>query len=397
MASPASPPADRVAELDLLRGIAALLMVFNHVGYAALVPQAATQGVSGAIVFVGSLAPVLFFFATGFGAGLAERPGGWRTLADKVLLLALADQFLGWSVGRALGLDFFGFIAVSMVAARLVLATPHPLTVAAVGVLAVLLLRYVLGPTTVATADGYGLVPWLIGATPHDAVSYPASPWLVYPLLGVALGALYRRHGGRVPPRAWMLMIAAITVCAVAAALLASRGGSFHRWGSVAAAFFALSIAVLLGVAALSVALTRHVPRIAAALSLGGVASFAVVPLHYAMVRSGAFGAQEGIAFYLAVALPIAVLSFALSSAFERAAVALSRLPYRGRLVATAAVVITVAAWATFAFASSGSPAAAQAAATAGQLAIGLLFAWRVGLFGARASALQVVAGESGR
>ncbi len=41
MASTASPTAaDRVAELDLLRGFAALLMVFNHVGYVALNPQA---------------------------------------------------------------------------------------------------------------------------------------------------------------------------------------------------------------------------------------------------------------------------------------------------------------------------------------------------------------------
>jgi uncharacterized membrane protein len=130
MASAASPSAaDRVAELDLLRGTAASLMVFNHVGYAALNRTAAQEGVSGAIVFLGSMAPVLFFFAT----GPAARAGSWRSLADKVLLLMLADQFLGWTLGRPLGLYFFGFIAVSMVAARLVLATPRPVAVAALG------------------------------------------------------------------------------------------------------------------------------------------------------------------------------------------------------------------------------------------------------------------------
>lgn len=396
MASPASPlAADRVTELDLLRGFAALLMVLNHVGYTALTPQAATHGVSGAVVFVGSMAPVLFFFATGFGAGLAARPGSWGSLADKVLLLVVADQFLGWSLGRPLGLDFFGFIAVSVVAARLVLATPRPLTVAALAIVGVLLLRYGLGPTTVATAEGYGVVPWLIGATPHDAVSYPATPWLAYPLLGVALGVLHRRHTGRVPPRAWVLMATAIVVCAVGAALLASRGGSFHRWGTVAAAFFALSLALLLSFAAGSVVLTRRAPRIAAALSLGGVASFAVVPLHYAMVRSGALSAQEGLVFYLAVALLIALLSFALSNAFERAAAALSRSPHRGALAVAAVLAIVAAAFATFACARGGLPAAAQGTATVGQLAIGLLFAWRVGLFGARLSAPPVVARQS--
>ena len=396
MVSTASPgAADRVAELDLLRGVAALLMVFNHVGYAALNGQAAQEGASGAIVFLGSMAPVLFFFATGFGGGLAARPGTWRSLADKVLLLLLADQFLGWTLGRPLGMDFFGFIAVSMVAARLVLATPRPVTVAALGIVAVLWLRYGYGQTWVAPPGGYGLAQWLIGAVPHHGVSYPASPWLAYPLLGAALGVLYRRHGGRITPRAWLVMAAAIVVCAVGAGLLASRGSSFHRWGSVAAAFFALSVVVLLCFAALSVVLTRRAPRIALALSLGGVASFAVVPLHYAMVRSGAFSAQHGIVFYLAVAALIAALSFALSNAFERAATALSRSPHRAGLVVAALVVIVAAAFATFALARGGSPAAAQGAATLGQLAIGLLFAWRVGLFDASLPSRSVVPGQS--
>jgi surface polysaccharide O-acyltransferase-like enzyme len=390
-----SGAAERVAELDLLRGLAALLMVFNHVGYAALNRAAAQEGVSGAIVFIGSMAPVLFFFATGFGGGLAARPGTWRSLADKVLLLLLADQFLGWTLGRPLGLDFFGFIAVSMVAARLVLATPRPVTVAALGIVAVLWLRYGLGQSWVAPPGGYGLVEWLIGATPHHGVSYPASPWLVYPLLGAALSVLHRRHGGRITPRAWMVVVAAIVVFALAAGMLASRGSSFHRWGSVAAAFFALSVVVLLGFAALSVVLIRRAPRLASALSLGGVASFAVVPLHYMMVRSGAFSAQHGIVFYLAVAALIAAASFALSNAFERAAAALSRSPHRAGLVVAALVVIVAAAFATFALARGGSPAASQSVATLGQLAIGLLFAWRVGLFDARVPSRSVVPGQS--
>jgi uncharacterized membrane protein len=386
MASTTSPTAaDRVAELDLLRGFAALLMVFNHVGYAALNPQAAQQGASGAVVFLGSMAPVLFFFATGFGGGLAKRPAPWRSVADKVLLLVLADQFLGWTLGRSLGLDFFGFIAVSMVAARLVMATPQPVTVAAVSIVAVLLLRYGLGQTWVAAPGDYGVLEWGLGVTPHDAVSYPATPWLAYPLSGVALGVLYRRHAGRITPSSWMLMGAVIIVCAVGAVVLASGGSSFHRWGSVAAAFFALSVVVLLCSAMLSVVLTRHAPRIATTLALGGVASFAVVPVHYAMVRSGALRAQGDMVFYLVAAVLIAVLSFVFSNAFERAAQVWSRTRHRGRLIVVAIIVIVAAGISTFALARGGSPAAAQAAATVGQLAIGLLFAWRVGLF-ARAS-----------
>ena len=385
MAGTASPSAtDRVAELDLLRGIAALLMVFNHVGYLALSPQGAQQGVSGAIVVLGSMAPVLFFFATGFGGGLAARPGAWRSLLDKVLLLVLADQFLGWSVGRPLGLDFFSFIAISMVATRLVMATTRPVTAAATGIVAVLLLRYGLGPLWASPLGDYSVLEWWLGATPHDAVSYPAAPWLAYPLLGAALGVLYRRHAGHISVSASMSLAIVIVVCAVGSALLASSGRSFHRWGSVAAAFFVLSVAILLAFAMLSAVLIRRAPRFAAALSLGGVASFAVVPLHYAMVYTGvlaALGAPGGIAFYLAVATPIAALSFVLSNAFERAAQSLSGWPHRARLVVAAVVVIAVTGVAAITLARAGAPAAARAAATVGQLAIGLLFAWRVGCF----------------
>lgn len=180
-------------------------------------------------------------------------------------------------------------------------------------------------------------------------------------------------------------MVAVIIVCAVGAVVLASGGSSFHRWGSVAAAFFALSVVVLLCSAMLSVVLTRHAPRIATTLALGGVASFAVVPVHYAMVRSGALRAQGDMVFYLVAAVLIAVLSFVFSNAFERAAQVWSRTRHRGLLIVVAIIVIVAAGISTFALARGGSPAAAQAAATVGQLAIGLLFAWRVGLF-ARAS-----------
>jgi uncharacterized membrane protein len=395
MVRPVLPSAaDRVAELDLLRGFAAVLMVFNHVGYAVLTPQAATQGVSGAFVFLGSMAPVLFFFATGFGGGLAARPGTWRSLADKVLLLVLADQFLSWRHGHPLGLDFFAFIAVSMIAARLVLATTRPVAVAAGGIVVVLLLRYGVGPLW-APPEGYGVLQWLIGAEPHDAVSYPAAPWLVYPLLGVALGVLYRRHAGRVTPGAWTGVASVIVVCAVGSVVLAVRGSSFHRWSSVAGAFFALSVAVLFGFVVASALLTRLAPRAAAALSLGGVASFAVVPLHYALARSSNFGAEHEAAFYLAVATLITLLSFGLSKAFEQAAMALPRWLQDRPLRTVCVVVIAVAAAASFAWARSGSPIPALAAATLGQLAIGLLFAWRAGLFGQGLASQHISAANS--
>jgi hypothetical protein len=377
---PASGGHERVPALDLLRGFAAMLMVLNHVGYAALTPAAAGQGVSGALVFLGSFAPVLFFFATGVGAGLATRAVSWRPVVDKALLLLLADQFLRWSGGGTWGLDFFGFIAVSAVAAALAMATPRPVLVASVAAAAVLLLRYVVGKPLDAMLDGYGPLRWLLGVTPNDTVSYPGAPWLVYPLLGVACGVLHRRWGGRLPAKAWAVMGAVALLGAAGAALMAARGGSFHRWSSVAAAFFALSLVVLVAFTVFAMVLTRAAPRAAAVLSLGGVASFAVVPIHYAFARGGLVTVHEGIGYYLVVAAAICAASFWLSRAFEGASQATATSPRRRGMVGAALLVIVVTAVAALAWGRSGAVPPAQLAATLGQLAIGLLFAWRVGL-----------------
>src|SRR3954451_2939317 len=116
MAAHQPDTSSRVPALDLFRAAAAALMVLNHAGFALMGRDAAVQGASGLVVFLGSFAPVLFFFATGWGAGLRDRrstkPLG--DVLDKALLLALADQFLHWRIGRPLGLDFFAFIGVSL-------------------------------------------------------------------------------------------------------------------------------------------------------------------------------------------------------------------------------------------------------------------------------------------
>lgn len=383
MPSTASPRVgDRVAELDLMRGLGALLMVLNHVGYATLSPQEATQGVTGAVVFLGSFAPVLFFFVTGFSGGLAARAHTWSSLLDKVVLLVVADQLFGWSHGRPWTLDFFGFIAVAMVATRLLRSAPRPVLAAGLAIALVVALRYAMGKPLDAMLHGDGVLRWVLGVTPQDFVSYPAAPWLIYPLLGLALGVLYRQHAARVPKWTWAVMAAAAVLCTGAAAWVAWRGGSLHRWSSVSAAYFLASLAVLVAAAALSVGLTRASPRAAAMLSLGGVASFAVVPLHYVVVRSGALGAQTGLALYLGIALLIALTSFVLSRAFERRASALSQSSSRAAWTYAALLLIGAGAVATLAAARAGAPALAQLAATVGQLSIGLLFAWRVGLFG---------------
>lgn len=375
---PAATGVSRLPELDLLRGFAALLMVFNHVGYAALDTTAATSGLAGAIVLFGSMAPVVFFFATGVGCGLATRPPAWRSVAKKFLLLVLADQFMGWSSGKALTLDFFGFIAISMVVAQLVMVSSRPVVVAGLSAAVVLLLRYGAGKPLDALAADYSVLRWILGVTALDGVSYPAAPWLVYPLLGLAVGVRLRHPSKTLSVKNWAALATVALFCALAATGLVWSGSSLHRWGSVSAAFFALSIAVVLGAASVSVAVSRRAPKIAAVLSLGGVASFFVVPVHYVIVRGGAIGVHEGIGSYLAIASSTAAASFVIANALERASESLTCWPSRRVILVVAFLVISVAAPLSFAFARRDAPAAALLFATAGQLAIGLLFAWRV-------------------
>ena len=105
------------AAVDLMRALAALLMITNHVGVLLLAPELSEAGLIGFTVFVGSAAPVLFFFVTGFGLGLRRPdapPPRWAGL-DKALPLWIADLFLVWQGGRLWGLDFFAFSAIAMV------------------------------------------------------------------------------------------------------------------------------------------------------------------------------------------------------------------------------------------------------------------------------------------
>lgn len=313
--------AAHLPDLDTFRGFAAILMVLNHAGVQLLAPSAASAGPAAAWVFLGSFAPVLFFAATGFGMGLssggAARP--LSSMLDKVLLLVVADLLSYWRGGQWWGLDFFGFIALSMVFVALIRMSPRPLLTAAFAAATVVVLRYGIGPVLKASLPTSGVLAWLFGVWPQDPISYPAAPWLFYPAVGFLLAGLFARRMHDISPRmalwCWALASGAALVAALGAWVMWRGAGSFHRWGSVGIGFFLLSLSLLIVATMACVVLTRRVPALARLVALGGVSSFVVVPVHYALIEvAKALGVSDLSPLpYALVAVGVTLLALALS------------------------------------------------------------------------------------
>lgn len=381
--TPPAPARDgHVPALDVFRGLAALLMVVNHVGFWTLSPTAAAQGVTGSLVFLGSFAPVLFFFAVGFGAGLSSGPGPLQARLDKALLLLAADQLMFWAGGVAAGLDFFGFIALSMLVVWAVQRSAHPVGLALALIAAAFLARYAITGPLPAGLDNSLLARWLLGRSVLH-VSYPAAPWLVFPLLGFLLALGWRRLHGHPGARVWAALAAAAGACLLVALAFALRGAPFFRWGVVSAGFFILAVGLALACALVAAGLQHRFPRAASLLALGGVASFAVVPLHHALIHSGALprGLVSPAAFVM-LATTCVVVAFAASRGFAAALRRFWPRPPGAIGLVLAALGTCVLAAAAYVLGARGAPNVGNLAAAAAQLGLVAFFAWRVGLLG---------------
>ncbi len=275
-------------QLDFLRGIAIVLMIINHVGIRLLNSHEQQQGLLGAIVFFGSFAPVVFFFTTGFGIGIAKRKvtvSGFRSTFLKAALLLLADQMMFWVNAVPLGLDFLGFIAFSSVLVTAVAACKRPQTVCGAVIAVALVLRFGIGPWLHAHQQLHVEVAWLFGVSPIDGISYPFSPWVVYPMLGFLMAYRYTAARDLGKSFLWPWVSAPGIVSLGLTAILYRAHAVFFRWGTVSFAFFVLSIAVI----SVCILCAWHfwtnrslLPRL---LSLRGISSLAVVPIHFALIE----------------------------------------------------------------------------------------------------------------
>jgi hypothetical protein len=396
------PAADGSRSLDVLRGLAAVAMVFNHTGVAWLAAHDATAGLSGLLVFLGSMAPVLFFFATGVGIGLSpgrlQRPGGLQDLAWKATLLVVADQLLLMKDGIAPGLDFFGFIALSMVVVAWVDQQRRAVTWALALIAASLTLRYGLAPQLPSSWNAWWPLAYAGGYASAHGTAYPLSPWIVFPLAGYVLArwGVYPGDAGNSvsagtmgashwPAALWLAGVAAVAT--LAAAGLWWMGKGFHRWGSMNLPFFIAAVGVLAVSLWVADALSRRFVGAAEGLALRGAAAFIVVPAHYAMQSLAQAVAVLGVpgagagwapAAYVAGSVAVTVLAFG-------AAKRLARLGAMGWAQQPAALLVGVVV--CLVVASGVLTARATLAGFAAAILGQVLVAW---LLGARGSHKRV-------
>jgi uncharacterized membrane protein len=278
--------------LDVFRGIAAVLMVINHAGYRLLSASDISFSVSGFAVFLGSLAPALFFFATGFGMALAnqarDHPPPVAPALWKGLLLVWADQLLWWGRGVPMGLDFFSFIAIATVIVTLMLRFKKPVLLSFAIICVLVCVRYLLGPQlNKALLPESGFLNWLIGVRGLEHVSYPLNPWLIYPLVGFILGGFFstKDKNSNHENTIWRARNMFLTLALLTAALLMFvLNRTFFRWGTVSFAFFIFSLGALAAFGLIAMYITTRSRWAVKILALRGMASFVVIPLHYSML-----------------------------------------------------------------------------------------------------------------
>ena len=284
-------------DLDVLRGLAALFMVFNHSGIGLLSAEIHTNSIINNVLIISSYAPVIFFFTTGVGSGLQSnakaKTFSWYPVLYKTAILILADLLFQWSVGRWWGLDFLAFIGLSGLLLEFVRNSKYPILISIIGIIVITAARYLLAPFIYNhsyTTSFIGLIDWFLGYKGIAGVSYHFSPWMVYPLLGYLIGRLVARYRPLIEARKVVIIFALLLLSSVPIALaifLDQHNASFFRWGSMGIGFYVLSFAVILHCLVITqfICGISKLKMLKNLFSLAGIASLAVVPIHYYLIN----------------------------------------------------------------------------------------------------------------
>ena len=346
----------RWRELDFLRGLAACLMIANHLGFASTSYDFSTLVAS--MTFLGGMAPVLFFLVTGLGYGvqsISGRPRSNERHMAKIAILIMADAFLWLRPGQLVGNDFIGFIAFSSLILDLVRRSSRSLVISLGLISLIILARFAVGPLVRihSEADASG-TRWAapLGVRPLQGFSYPPAPWLVYPLMGYALGRVAASNSEQIQARRVSVSLGFLLMASMPLAfglLVFMRGGIMFRYSTMSISFFLLTLATVFIALAIALLLSRSRvgSAVASSLSLSGVRSFAIVPLHYLFLdlSQSLWGPVQGVGGYLLWLLMGVVFSFQLSKIvpWSEAWIESRNLAGAARLFVVVAVVLGVA------------------------------------------------------
>ena len=312
---------NELLELDLLRSIAAIFMIVNHAGYRLLEDNLQRGGPMAALLFISSFAPVVFFFATGFGIGVSRQTKGappqMLAVLQKAGLLFIADQFLYWRSGVAFGFDFLAFIALASVLCSWVALQSSRFVIACVAIAVISVARFGVGPK-ISMINLDPLMSFLIGVGGITHISYPFSPWMALPALGLAAGLRYPNAAASLTQKSvwvWVSLAVALLFLILSGGAYFA-GASFFRWGTMGSGFFAMSFAVIATVGWGAIKFSIALPRASAVLGLRGVASFAVVPVHYVAIDIAAsiIGRRVSQEEFFVGAVMLILLSYCLSN-----------------------------------------------------------------------------------
>ncbi len=278
-------------ELDQMRAIAVVFMLVNH--FCVLLNSNIQNDLFiTSISFIGSFAPVCFFFVTGVGAGFStsyyQGNIDWSSI-QKAAILILLDFFIRFDSGFNLGLDFLAFIGVSIIFLSFIKRLKHPIILSISLVILMFFIRY-------AGAYIYKLfyldnelitLSKFIGITGFKEVSYWLIPWLTYPLLGFVFGRLiyhnfeyYENNKMKINSFVGLLGFSVVVISYT----LSLYGLSYFRWGTVSLNFYFISFGVLLCVFALSSILIKS-NTFYKMTYLRGVSCLLIVPIHYFLIK----------------------------------------------------------------------------------------------------------------
>ena len=336
-------------EIDIIRGFAVILMLANHLAVSLFVLDTDVSHVVNIVSFWGSFAPVVFFFVTGIGYGVSAVPGHKKPYVPvlrKFLILLGADFFLRlrWTP-RMLGWDFLAFIGMSMLFLQFIRNRKRPVLWSSLFIATLLLVRYAAG--TMFKGTGNIFLESILGLREIGDISYWFTPWLVYPLIGFIAGSIAKKKSEWINDNSFLVAAASFLTAAPIAAFsifLRTKGYGYFRWGIMSVNFFILSIVCVLVVTGAAVLVGRVFSgkNIIGAVSLRGVSSLVVVPIHYFILDAAHLASVETVpASYYYVLFPfLVVLSFFLAKTADRHAKQLSAR-YAGRALAVILISLT--------------------------------------------------------